>query len=119
MKNLFLLPLTMISLLGTAVLVGCNGSEPTPPTNNGNLENQATESAKDDIESAIAELPEADQHAARAQKNCPVTDEPLGSMGVPIKVEVEGREVFVCCEGCIDELKSDFAKYSSKLNSSL
>jgi hypothetical protein len=36
-------------------------------------------------------------------------------MGTPIKVSVEGRDVFICCDGCTDSLKGDPAKYLAKL----
>jgi hypothetical protein len=68
-----------------------------------------------EITQALAKLSPEDRALAEKQKICPVTEEPLGSMGAPIKVAVEGREVFVCCEGCVDELKNNFAKYEEKL----
>lgn len=49
------------------------------------------------------------------QKICPVTDEPLGSMGAPVRVVVDGRVVFVCCEGCTPALKKEPKKYLQKL----
>ena len=64
---------------------------------------------------AFADLSPADRKLAVAQKMCPVSDHALGSMGTPIKVTVEGRDVFVCCAGCVDELKSKFAEYVAKL----
>ncbi len=68
-----------------------------------------------DIAKALASLPAEDQEAARMQKTCPVSDEPLGSMGGPIKVNVEGRDVFICCEGCTDVLQGDPATFLAKL----
>jgi Cu(I)/Ag(I) efflux system membrane fusion protein len=50
----------------------------------------------------IAQLPAADQPAARAQKFCPVTGLPLGSMGVPQKVVLRGQTAFLCCPGCVE-----------------
>ncbi len=52
-----------------------------------------------------------DQRLAEQQKVCPVTNQPLGSMGPPIKVMVEGRPVFLCCEGCRKKLLAEPAKY--------
>jgi Cu(I)/Ag(I) efflux system membrane fusion protein len=49
------------------------------------------------------------------QKICPVTGEPLDSMGGPVRVEVAGRIVFICCKGCTSALKKDPAKYLEKL----
>lgn len=38
---------------------------------------------------------------AQAQQICPVTGKDLTSMGGPIKAEVEGQTVFLCCRGCV------------------
>lgn len=49
------------------------------------------------------------------QKNCPVTRAKLGSMGVPIAVEVDGRKVWTCCGACPPKLKARPATYLSRL----
>lgn len=49
------------------------------------------------------------------QKICPVTGEPLGSMGAPVKVSVSGRAVFVCCKGCEKPLLRKPDEYLAKL----
>lgn len=67
------------------------------------------------IEAAFAELPAGDRDKARAQAACPVTGEALGSMGAPYKVTVDGRDVFLCCEGCEGELTGHPEKYLAKL----
>lgn len=72
--------------------------------------------ATDDVNAAFASLSEADRAAALAQKNCPVSDEPLGTMGAPIKVTLAGRDVFICCEGCRDALVADPQKFLAKLD---
>ena len=51
--------------------------------------------------------------AGRAQKICPVTGKPLGSMGTPARVVVSGRVVFLCCDGC--EERSSESSPSSNL----
>jgi hypothetical protein len=54
------------------------------------------------IAAALAKLSAADRAIAVAQRSCPVLDEsPLGAMGVPVKVTIDGQDVFVCCESCI------------------
>jgi Cu(I)/Ag(I) efflux system membrane fusion protein len=68
------------------------------------------------IEAALAKLPEEDPPLARKQRICPVTEAPLGSMGVPPKVDVEGRTVFICCEGCRQPLLDDPEKYLAVLD---
>jgi len=76
---------------------------------------QASDEEDLEILAAIGELPPADQPLARQQKMCPVADMALGSMGPPIKVMVEGRPVFICCEGCRESLLAEPAKHFAKL----
>jgi hypothetical protein len=64
---------------------------------------------------AANQLSAEDQALAVRQKVCPVTGEPLDSMGVPVRVVVNGRTVFVCCKACEPELRKNFSKYLSKL----
>lgn len=59
----------------------------------------------------IAQLSATDQVAALRQRTCPVTKEPLGSMGKPIRVSVGGQSIFVCCEGCVAAVKRNPDKY--------
>lgn len=59
----------------------------------------------------ISALPHTLQAGALKQQVCPVTSGKLGSMGKPILVDVAGRRVFVCCEGCVANLKKNPAKY--------
>jgi len=54
-----------------------------------------------EVAEALARLGPEDRKAAEAQMNCAVQPgNRLGSMGVPVKVMVKGRPVFLCCEGC-------------------
>jgi len=53
----------------------------------------------------------ADAALIAIQKVCPVMDEPLGSMGQPIKVMVGDKPIFLCCKGCIKKIKAEPAKY--------
>jgi YHS domain-containing protein len=64
---------------------------------------------------ALAELSPADRALADKQKVCPVSGEPLGSMGTPYKVTVQGREVLLCCQGCEAQIKENPEKYLAKL----
>lgn len=59
----------------------------------------------------ISELPATDQTAALQQRICPVTQELLGSMGKPIRVNLNGRTVFVCCEGCVQAVQRNPSRY--------
>lgn len=60
-------------------------------------------------------LSKEDKLLVARQKICPVTGEPLDSMGGPVRLVVAGRTVFVCCKGCEKPLRSDPAKYLAKL----
>ena len=57
----------------------------------------------DKVKANLGKLSPADRKLAEAQRLCPVTGEPLGSMGKPIKLAVKGETVFVCCKGCPDD----------------
>jgi len=56
-----------------------------------------------------------DEKLIARQKLCPVTDEPLGSMGAPVKLILDGRAVFICCKGCEKAVRSDPKKYLAKI----
>jgi hypothetical protein len=71
--------------------------------------------ADDKIARALDRLAPQERELARRQRVCPVTGEPLGSMGTPPVVVVEGRTVFLCCKGCEAELRKQPAKYLAKL----
>jgi hypothetical protein len=77
-------------VFAAALAAGC--TETAPPAA------QADLAAK--IEAALDQLSPEDRVLADAQRLCPETGEPLGSMGVPVKVMVKGQPVFVCCKGC-------------------
>ena len=105
-----------VLLLAAGVFVGCSGQNASQPST-GPASSADWETGLDkDVVMALSQLSADDRTAALAQKDCPVTDKPLGSMGKPLKVTVEGQEVFLCCDGCEEELKKEPAKYLAKLN---
>lgn len=55
----------------------------------------------------LKKLPAADRKLAEQQRTCPITDMPLGSMGVPFQMTVQGKRLFLCCEGCKDKANDD------------
>ncbi|QDT32231.1 efflux RND transporter periplasmic adaptor subunit [Thalassoglobus polymorphus] len=65
----------------------------------------------------IRRLAEADQKVALTQIICPITDFKLGSMGVPQKVMVNDKAVFICCEGCREGLLEEPELHLEKLRS--
>lgn len=64
---------------------------------------------------ALAQLSPEDCALVEKQKTCPVSGEPLGAMGKPHKVTVQGREVFLCCPGCETKFKENPEEYLAKL----
>jgi hypothetical protein len=71
--------------------------------------------ANANITAAFAKLPAEDKTLAEKQKFCPVSGELLGTMGVPIKIDVKGQPVFICCDGCKEKLLSTPDEYLAKL----
>lgn len=65
-----------------------------------------------------SEIPPELKSLIVAQRICPVTGKPLGSMGIPLKVDVAGRIVLICCEGCERPLLKSPEKYLARLNDS-
>jgi Cu(I)/Ag(I) efflux system membrane fusion protein len=96
--------------------LGCNRPSTTsvaPPTTG---EHEGNDRAKDShVASALASLSAEDRAAVEKQELCPVGDEPLGEMGTPIKVSVNGRDVFLCWEGCKDTLLGNPDEFLKKL----
>ena len=124
--------LTLLAAILAAFTLGCGdnhehgdhndsegtGSETTKiaePTAETDTPSVADEDEDEGIETSISMLDEEDQKLARAQKTCPVSDQPLGSMGTPIKLEVKGKTVFLCCAGCKKRILRDPDKYLAKL----
>lgn len=53
------------------------------------------------------EMTPEDRAAAEKQQVCPVTKMKLGSMGAPVRVLVDGRAVYLCCEGCRSQVENE------------
>lgn len=63
----------------------------------------------------LASLTPADKELALKQLVCPVSGENLGSMGAPLKVNAEGKDFLICCEGCSKEVKANGKEVVAKL----
>ncbi len=60
-----------------------------------------------EIRAALTKLSSSDRSLAEAQRFCAVqTKNRLGSMGVPVKIVVQGRPVVLCCDGCVDDARA-------------
>jgi hypothetical protein len=62
------------------------------------------------IQEAMAKLPDVDRALAEAQKFCPIHKGRLGLMGKPVRIELEGQVVFLCCSNCTEDAQSDAKK---------
>jgi YHS domain-containing protein len=105
------LAITMFGLVGSG-LVACAQNAPLPPAG---PQDDSTAVAADHAGPGVAAKP-TDKELIERQKTCPVSDQPLGSMGKPVKVVVKGRTVFLCCTGCKKKLMADPEKYLKKLD---
>jgi uncharacterized protein (DUF952 family) len=63
----------------------------------------------------IDKLAPADRELALAQRFCPVSGEPLGSMGVPHKLTIKGHTIFLCCKGCDSQVHQQPEKFVEKV----
>ena len=77
---------------------------------------QMQDSADPKIMAALAKLSTEDRALAEKQKVCPVSGEALGSMGAPVKVDVKGHAVFICCDGCREQLLAKPDEFLAKIN---
>jgi hypothetical protein len=55
------------------------------------------------VKANLAKLSPEDRQIAQAQGLCPIQENQLGSMGVPVKVTLKGQPVFLCCKGCEED----------------
>ena len=104
-------------LLTSALLAeGCGGNKdiatveppPAPP--------KVVSPAGDEVAAERAKLDPADRALVEAQEWCVVrTDERLGSMGAPIKLDIKGQPVFICCKGCKRKAEADPDKTLAKV----
>jgi YHS domain-containing protein len=69
----------------------------------------------DKIKAVLATMSPEDAASVEKQHACPVGGELLGTMGAPIKVDVKGQTVWLCCEGCKDTLLANPDEYLAKL----
>lgn len=81
--------------------------------------NTSAASAPSDMElmrTELAKLSPKDRATAEKQHVCSVTGKMLGTMGPPLKLEVQGQTVWLCCPGCKETLLKEPEKYLKKLN---
>ncbi|GIW85152.1 MAG: hypothetical protein KatS3mg107_0812 [Gemmataceae bacterium] len=60
-----------------------------------------------EIAANLQSLSPADRQAAQQQGYCPIQrTSRLGSMGPPLKIQLQGETLFLCCEGCEREARA-------------
>jgi Cu(I)/Ag(I) efflux system membrane fusion protein len=111
-------------------LSGCSSTASVPPNtsptsasdadaNHSHAEHaghdHAAPSDMDKMKLELAKLSPKDAASAETQHVCPVGGEMLGTMGLPVKVDVKGRQVWICCDGCKDTLLASPDEYLAKL----
>lgn len=91
-----------------SLLAGCqSGSAPTPKAD---PKPAAASGANPEAKAALDKLSPEDRKLADEQMTCPITGEPLGSMGVPPKVMLKDQTVFLCCASCKKKAEADSDK---------
>ena len=93
-----------------ASLADVSSSGGTAPPQQHDANNQ------EEILAALEKLPPEERAAAERQKRCPITGMPLGSMGTPVKVEIQNQSVWLCCAGCESEALDNPEQTLKKLN---
>ena len=111
------LPILAASGLGLTALVGCKRA---PTAKNKDLDANGAASVDQEEEAEIKanldKLGPEDRKVAAEQRYCPVEDKSrLGSMGVPVKVIVSDKPVFLCCKVCQKKALADPNKTLAKV----
>ncbi len=116
----------VLATLLSAMMVGCgdrdeHGSHEKDGHSPAAHEDAEPESEPDDMAENEEEeldfegLSLEDRKLAKAQEVCPVSDQKLGSMGTPIRIEHDGRVIFFCCAMCKPKFEKDPETYLAKL----
>lgn len=108
---LLLLPFAIVAPLAIAQQADPGDSGGVQATAADVTDNPADQEEAAKIEANLASLSPQDRELAAAQRFCPIIlDMPLGAMGPPVKVELNGESLFVCCKGCQKKALADPAK---------
>ncbi len=81
----------------------------TKPSSQGSVVKPSTPNDEEAIvTSNLAKLPDTERREVLEQELCVVLeDSKLGSMGVPLRLVIEGKPVYICCKGCTKEALAD------------
>ena len=89
-----------------SIYIGGSGGKPGPSA----VRPTTPDDEAEKVAASLRKLSPEDKKLAQAQRLCPIRNDPLGSMGVPVKLALDGKPVFVCCKGCVAEAQADPAK---------
>ncbi len=94
-----------------AVAAGCGGEKPAVPAPASSGAVAPAPGVTDEVAAERAKLSPEDRALVDAQEWCAVsTDERLGAMGPPLRLDIKGQPVFVCCKGCKRKSEADSEK---------
>ncbi|MEM1209820.1 MAG: hypothetical protein AAGI54_11185 [Planctomycetota bacterium] len=93
----------------SGLFAGC--SETDPPVAAAQPGPAATQPAEAASETAVAGIPDG-----YPLDTCVVSGEKLGLMGEIITIEVQGRDMLLCCAGCESMVRAEPAKYLAMLD---
>jgi hypothetical protein len=105
-------------IIPIVLMFGCTGGTdktPAPKTQKPTAATKTETSADDDIKAERAKLSPDVRELVEAQEWCPVSDDRLGSMGLPIKLMIKDKPVFICCDGCKKKAETDAEKTLAKV----
>ena len=109
MRRILYITLGLVAV-GSVVSSGCDDKS-TKAVVQGSTTAKTTATADDnaaEIAAERAKLSPEDRALVEAQEWCVVqTDERLGSMGPPVKLNIKGQPVFVCCGHCRKAAEKD------------
>ncbi len=115
--------LMMIMTIVSLSLPGC-GSTSQDPSVAGSNPNKI-EATHDHAESGLPDMDKMQAEMAKLfpedaatvvkQHFCPVSGEMLGTMGAPIKMDVTGQSVWICCDCCQDQILENSDKCLAQL----
>lgn len=111
MNGFNLVRIVVAVAVATALSAGCAGSRGGGCRGGSCRASSATESPPPNRSEATHARVLNDAPRGLAQQTCPVTGEELGSMGPPIPVNVKGRTIQVCCDGCVAAVRKNPDKY--------
>ena len=97
-----------LSLLGVALVSVAAAASGCAKAPGGADDGHDTLVTSSEIQARLAQLSDEDRQLAETQGVCVVMpSNELGCMGVPYKLVIEGRPVFLCCEHCKEAALKD------------